>query len=319
MKKFLTTIAICLAFFGVTATAWGQFLSGQTPILTQAQSYPSITATGQSNVKRLPDTVQVVVSLQTKGKTTEEAFANLQVGQKAALDKLKTIGIEPECVQFHDFSVDRSQADQRRQMEVIIAQRTSSTAKKKTVVEESVELKCAILIEQPLTGKTAEEILKESLVLKQKIMSADVAPKKAMTPEEEEIAEEMAGMGMSSSSYGRAFGEEQIPDGEPRLVYVANLPEEEYQKALSVAFAQARQQAEFLIKAAGANRLGALMQCSGNISRKSNDFIYYSSNQDAFFSQLTQFDVAKPLRAAATHPDSIEVSISVHTVFKMVY
>ena len=315
MTRFFTTVAICLAFCGTATTVWGQYgyLEQSVPLITQAQAYPSITASGSSSVKCLPEIVQVIVALRAKGKTFEEALTSLEAEQKTALEKLQKLGVASERVRIHDFSVDRDQDAARKQLEMMLARQMRQAGQKTPVLPESVALKCMLFIEHPLTSKTAADILKEGYALAQKIKSADLSPKKPMTPEEEEIAEEMAGM-MGFSSNSQDF------DSEPRLVYVAHLPDEEYQKAFTEAFVQARQQGEVLAKGANA-KLGVLMQLSGSTKKNVGSPLerFYSSNQDQYLMQLMmdqQFTF--PLsKASSQNPNAIEFLINVNAVFMM--
>ena len=309
LQRFFQTTAICAAFFGATTTVWGQSL------LTQAPSYPSISASGSSNVKCLPETVQGVIALQVKGKTAEEAIEKMKAEQKTALEKLQKIGIEQEHVRFEDFGIDQFQESRQRQMEIMVMQRIRPNAAppKPLLAAESIALKCMLIVELPLTGKTPVDILKESLSLKQKIKTADFAPKKeAMTPEEEEQEEEMAGM-------MHHYSDEPVSEGEPQLIYIANLSDESLQKAYTEAFAQARKQGEMLATATNA-KLGTLMEFSGDVNRNRSMSYAYSSNQDHYMMQLMrsqEFGDDKPMQGISMSPDSIEFSITVHAVFVM--
>jgi hypothetical protein len=258
--------------------------------------------------------LQVIATVQIKGKTVDEALTSMKAEQKAVLDKLQKIGIEQKQVKFEELGIDTVQSEQLRLSERLLAQAMQRIGRnpRPSAAAESVELKCMVSIEYPLTGKTAEDILKESHTMRQKIKEANAFPKKVLTPEEEELAEEMEGMMSYGIPSGQNFGEY------PRLVYVANLPEESCQKAFAEAFAQAKQQGEFLAKAAGV-KLGKLTQFSGGVSGTVgiNSFSYPSSQDDIYIQRLLVYEPTNPTRGGALKPDGVEFIVNVHAVFAM--
>ena len=309
-QRYFSTTILSLAIFGATLTAWAQMPNHS------AVPYPAISASGTSSVKRLPETLRVMIALTAKGKTIEEAFANMTSEQKSALEKMEKLGVAKERIRFDNLSIDQSQDDRRQQMQTMIAQRMRQPAGQRPSLPEEINLRCMLVAERPLTGKTVEEILKESYVLKQKIKEADFTPKKAaMTPEEEELMEEMEGM---MSRYG---DDEPNTDGEPRMLYVANVSEADSQKAYAEAFAEARKQGEFLANAASV-KLGPLMQFSGNVVNNQRNMGYsgYSySRQDYFLMELlnSQNNAGAKLEILSITPDSMEMTFYAQAVFMM--
>jgi len=318
LQRFFSTTTLCLAIFAATTTAWTQFpgmgMSGMTGG-PGAVPYPAVIASGTSSVKCLPETMRMMITLQAQGKTIEEALANMDTEQKSALDQIAKLGVAKERVRFDGLNIDPSQDDRRRQMEMMIAQRMRQPAgQKPPTLAETVRLKCMLVAELPLTGKTPEEILKESHTLKQNIKAADFSAKKeAMTPEEEELMEEMEGM-MSR------YGDDSDSDDEPRILYVANIPEAESQKAYAEAFAQARKNGEFLATAAGV-KLGTLMQFSGSVVNNQRSMMGYNySRQDYYLMELlagSQNTLGAKQEVLAVTPDPMELVFYVHAVFMM--
>jgi len=110
----------------------------------------------------------------------------------------------------------------------------------------------------PLESQSAEELLLEAQALREKIKAADLAGTKQaeeLSPEEQELAEEMAEMMMQ-------HGEEPVPVGEPLFMYVARITEADRDRAMADAFAKAKAHAERLAGAAGV-KLGPLVALSG--------------------------------------------------------
>jgi len=308
MIRFFRLTAACSAIFCATIPVWAQLDAVPTP-------YPSISATGTHVVKRLPQTVRVIITLQSKGKTFDEALATLNSEQKSALDKLQKLGVDKERVVFGSFGVDQLQENKRRQMEMMIAQRMRQPNQKKPIAAESIALKCTVSVEWPLVGTTAEEIFKESQALKQKIKAADFTPKAGTpTPEEEEMMEEMEGMHMYS-------GEGQ-PDGQPQFVYVAKISQEDAQEGYAEALRKAVRQSEVLAKAAGVTAPG-LMNLSGSLGKQQGNMNRsFSSGEDYYFIQMMNnqqsgVDGTDDLECLARDPDSVDFTFVIHAVFAM--
>ncbi|MCL2349327.1 MAG: SIMPL domain-containing protein [Planctomycetaceae bacterium] len=318
LQRCFSVMTTCFAFFIVTMTAWAQYpgflpmnMSGNT-----ALPYPAISVSGTSTVKSLPGTIRVIIPIQVKAKTIDEAITSLQAGQKTALEKIQKIGFKKEQVEFDNFGFDQLQENKRRQMEAMISQRMNQPGQKKPEIAESVALRCLLIAEWPIVGKTVEEILRESYTLKQKINAADFISKKGtLTPEEEELAEEMESMNDSSG------GPESSND--PQLIYIAKISEEEGQKAYTEAFEQARKQGEFLAKAANV-KLGTLMQLSAGLTKNQKSLNPYSrdyQDYDYYVMQMVsqQFggDSSKQLECIATAPGLVEFTFIVQAVFLM--
>ena len=315
IQRYFSTAAVCLAIFCLTITAWAQFPMGNQPS-GAVPPYPAISASGTSTIKRLPDTIRVIIPLQAKGKTIDEAFANLKTEQQTALEKIQKIGAKQENIKFESFSIDQSQKDKQRQIEMMIAQRMptpTSTPRQTAAVALPTTLKCMLLAEWPITGTAAEDILKESYELKQQIDAADFSPQKnELTPEEEELEEEMEAM-----DYRRSYDSES--GNEPQFLFVSGVTEKESQKAYSEAFEQAQKQGEFLAQAIGFKR-GTLMQLSANLIKRQGGLNPYRSNDNYYVMQMMQsqqidMGTSAQLECISMTPDAVEFVFVVQTVF----
>ena len=102
--------------------------------------------------------------------------------------------------------------------------------------------------------------------IEEKIKAADLAGMKEaekLAPEEQEFEEEAGQMMMNR------FGEEAPPPGQPHFLFVATLPQEDREKAMNEAVANARKRAAELAKAAGVE-LGPLIGLSGHCGAQSS-------------------------------------------------
>lgn len=240
--------------------------SGVNPVIVNggAAARPVVSVSGTNTVKCLPDTVRLVHTLQSKGKTIDEALSKMKAEQNSIVGKLSEIGFAKERIRFDGLGIDLMQENKRRQLEAMIAQKMRGPVSKidsaTEAIAEPILLKCSLLAEYPLAGKTLEEILKETQPLKQQIKTVDFAPKpEELTPEEEELAEEIEAL-------GRQHSDESTSGNEPRIVYVARMTKEQKTDAFAATFEQVRREAEFLANAAGA-KSDALISLSGHLSQ----------------------------------------------------
>ncbi len=114
----------------------------------------------------------------------------------------------------------------------------------------------------PLAGDTTEKLLLAAEGWREKVKAAELAGGKEapkLSPEEQEVAEEMAAQAASNGGNE----EEPVKPGEPHFVFVARLSPQDRQTALAEAFTKAKAQAAELAKAAGAG-FGAMTGLSGD-------------------------------------------------------
>jgi Tfp pilus assembly protein PilV len=211
-------------------------------------------------------------------------------------------------------------------MEMMIRQRMRSSGKKAAAKtgEPPVSLSATLTAEWPLSAASADDMLIACQTLTTKIRAADLAGAKeaqaTASAEDQETAEESAG---SSSSSFEEQG--QTPPGEPRFVYVAKISEEDENKALADAFAQAKAQAVRLSRTAGAE-LGALSSISGNLATNIPDEDYaYAANamyqdryQMAMQRQAMMMAASRgPREASGTEPGTLVHPINVMATFNL--
>jgi len=201
------------------------------------------------------------VELVAKGKTLEEALTNLKDRREAARVQLEGLRADMGSVKVNAPRVSGQQSEQKRRMERMLMERMRSRGGKVppgVKAPKSFTVSATLSAEWPLKVDDSERLLMAAEVLREKIEEADLAGTKEaekLSPEEEELAEEMAAM---SGSYG----EEEIKPGEPQFVYVARITDAERDKAMADSFTKAKAQAEQLARAANV-KLGALVGLSG--------------------------------------------------------
>jgi hypothetical protein len=148
-------------------------------------------------------------------------------------------------------------------MEMMVRQRMRQAGKKnKKAPEKPIAVSCTVTAEWKLKGKTPIELLLEAQAIEDKVRGADLAGGDAeeKTAEEQELAEEMQEQMPNFND-----DDSQPKPGEPTFIFVSKISPEDRTKATAAAFAKARQQAEELSVAAGAE-LGALLGLSRQVT-----------------------------------------------------
>ncbi len=260
------------------------FSFGQLPGMSGG-SGPSVAANGSVTVKLKPSMVRLVIQLPGKGKTMEEALAQLTDRRDAARLKVAELGASKETIVTADpVSIDGASSDQQRQMQRMLVQmRAQGRRVPAKPPAPSIAVQSTLSAEWQLTAKTPDELLTSTHKLEDAIRKADLGganQPQEPTPEEQEVAEEMENADM----YG--MSEEGLKPGEPQFLYVARLSDDQRQKALADAFAKAKAEARQLATAAGA-QLGDLISLS-SMSSPVNDMSGNNYRQYAQMMYLQQ-------------------------------
>ncbi len=227
----------------------------------QAPSEGAVAGTGTAVLKRPPELLRMHIELTAKGKDLKEALARLKECREAARLQLTTLGAAKDSVEFGELALVNEKTDRQRQMEMMVRERVRGGGGKKPgkPAPEPVVVSATLRADWPLKAADPEELMLTAHALQEKIKAADLAglkEAKPLTPQEEELAEEMAVLGQM-----RPDMMNEPKRGEPSFLFVARVPEAEYAKLLAEAFQQARTEAGRLAQAAGA-ALGPLRQLS---------------------------------------------------------
>ncbi|MHC4398167.1 MAG: SIMPL domain-containing protein [Planctomycetota bacterium] len=326
LRTRTVTLAAVLAISLCPGIAPAQFGGWEAVALAQATSGQTITGTGTATLERAPGAVRVHVEIFGRGKTLEEALVSLKDRREAARMQLESLGADRGSVNFGPPSLSNPETEQKRRFEAMVMQRMRATGRKTPKglqVPKSFTVSSRLSADWPLAAESPEKLLLATHSLTEKIKAADLArakKAKALSPEEEELAEEMAEM-MSSR------GEEQIEPGTPVFSYVARITDQDRDKAMAEAFQKAKANAERLARAARTG-LGPLVGVSGGGGGASRfqqpgfgyDYELYEYQQ--YIERLTgherSTDMEDGLCATTTSPDaSLKFTFHVTALFRM--
>ena len=253
------SLVAAAVFPAVAAAQFGPWMNGEAMAGLPGER---ISADGSVTVTRPAGALRVHVELVAKGKTMDEALAKLKDRREAALAQLETLKADKASIVLTGPTLSNLENAQQRQMEAMVRQRMASRGRKASKglkTPKSVALSLTLKAEWPLTAEDPDKRLLEAQTLQDKVKAADLGGSKEAekpSPEEEEMAEEMAEMMPSS-------GEEKMTPGQPNFLYVARISEKDRQKALAEAFVKAKTKAGQLAEAAGVS-LGTLVGLSGH-------------------------------------------------------
>ena len=214
---------------------------------------PNVTLTGSSTESERPETLRLTLLISAQGPDIRAAIAKLKQQREDARNKLLAIGANQDTLKFSD-PAEGTQGNltpQQRMMQQLMAQQRgrSVPASQPSGVTVSTELTA----EWPLAGASPDDAVIAANELEAKIKSAVAGGgvSAAKTPEEEEIAQEMAAQP----------GADAARSDQPKFVFVHKLTEDDRTKVLGEAFANAQAQAKRLAGAAG-KQIGPVLRLS---------------------------------------------------------
>ena len=199
--------------------------------------------------------------------TVEKALEQLKDRREAAVQQLEALGAAKDAVKVQPPVLATGKTSQQQRMGQMIKMLKAQGRRVPKGLEKAppVTITANITAEWPLEATSPDEAITLVKKLQDKVEAADLAgtkEAKKLTPEEEELNEEMKDM-MDSMSYG---GDEEVKPGEPTFFFVATLSPEAQEKAMADAFAQAKENAEKLAKAAGIG-VGPLASLTAAVSQ----------------------------------------------------
>lgn len=295
---------------------------GPLGMLTQTPTAGTVAGTGTVMLKQPPTVIRMYIELLGKGSTLGESLESLKDRREAAAIQLEALGADKDSITFGTPSLSNSQSEQKKQFEQMILQRMSSRGKtlpKGLVVPKSVTVSATLSVEWPLEAEDGEGRLLAAEALKEKVKAADIAGVKdaeKLSPEEEELAAEMAGM-------VNDYGEKKVPVGEPQFVYVARISEDDGTRAMADAFAKAKAQATRLAQAAG-RPLGSLVGLAGQSGGMNNQMAQrygsYGYAQQNYMQRLMGGGLnssPKQREAVGASADVLIFNFSIHANFRL--
>ncbi len=272
-KQFLLAALLTGALWPVAAQAqFGRGIGGLAAM--EGAGKPAVTGAGTAVVQRNPTQLRLYIQLLAKGKTLDDALAKLKERREAAATQLETLKADKKSIVFGSPSVSNAASARKQQVEAMIMEQMRNRGKKVAKglqTPQTVTVSTTLTAEWPLKTESPEQLLIMAQGIQDKINAADLAGTKEaekLSAEEQEFEEE-------ASQMMNRFGQEAAQPGQPHFVFVAVLPKEEREKAMTEAVANAKQRAAELAKAAGVE-LGPLIGLAGHCGGQT-DFSSFGS------------------------------------------
>jgi uncharacterized protein YggE len=268
----------------------------------------TIVVSGRATVMLRPQILRMTMLITADGDDIRGAAAKLQEQEADMKSKLVSAGADEASIKFSDpvEGVDMATLtpQQRLAQQMQISSQHQAGLAMPTTSPSAATVSAMLTAEWPLTGDTPQEGLIAANDLESKIKSAlpTTAPVDSKTPEEQEIAEEMAAQ----------QGENGKPT-DPNFLFVHKMSDSERGQVYARAFADAQAQAKILASAAG-KQLGAVLHISTANSSDGAANPYVESMMEATGGAA---DAADPAEATGAQRNAVTYSASLTATFKL--
>lgn len=245
---------------------------------SQSLASSGVRGTGEVVLERKPSVMRMHLQLLAKGKNLAEAITRLNAQRAEVEKRLDELGAAKASIQFSEIELDQTADRMDRQMEMIVRRRMAQKrggrgATKNDTIGKPAKVQMALIAEWPLPPGDATETLIAVEKLQTTIQAADWGAtnrSEELTPEEEELMEEIEGMEEIDED---EMGQQR---GQPTFVFVAKFEAADREKALAEAFVAAKQEAGELAKAAELKR-GTLISLETDAGWEENEDSEYGS------------------------------------------
>lgn len=280
------------------------------PSLMFAAEPARITAEGVATIKRPPSLLRMTMILTARGKTVDEAMQALKDRRNAATVSLKKLKATPDSIEFGDAALSGDGNERSEIQRMMRMQSRGGRLPKGLELPKSATVTCTLKAEWPLKYESHDDLLVYMNQLKDQIDAADLAglkePKK-LTPEEQELEEELAN---AEQNYSYSSNNEQKP-GQPGFLFAAAITPQERQAAQVQAFRQAKEKAVALAAAAEL-KLADLTELSAHSGAGASDYENYYGRRYYPNAQENENEATSPLAGTLTLQVSVKATFTAH-------
>jgi uncharacterized protein YggE len=218
------------------------------PALARAEDpKPTVNVNGWAAIEKMPEILRLKIEIPATGPDMKQALAKLKSKREAAAKKLKEMGVAETAISFESAKIAADPAEAMRKRMAMMGNREGADkAAEEDAKPPKVNVSAVLQAEWPIKVQDAEELLIFAGDLQDKIKAADLAGLKKEKPSEEE--EEKA------AEVRERFGgyeNDRVPPGEPVILYVCKVSEQENAKLLADAVAKAKTRAVQMATAVG--------------------------------------------------------------------
>jgi uncharacterized protein YggE len=284
----------------------------------------TVTGTGKTVLTRPATVLRVQIDVPAQGKTVEEAVAQLKAKREALSAKLKSLGAAEGGVKFGEPHLGGAgpagNAQQRYIAQMTRMAMGNRAGAKKPEGPAVVSVLLPVTAEWAIKASGAEEAIVAGYKLRETIQKSDLAgkpeggdaPKAEDAAENQEVAEEIAGMAEQE-------GGAAAKAGEPQFTFVAKVAEQDRAAASKEAFEKARAEASQLARAAG-GKIGRLRGVTAKVTSRDNDddstMAVYAQYMQTMGAGVESAE-ADPAEAAGPEPGMVSLKVNVSASFAL--
>ena len=279
-----------------------------------AQSNDGISVKGSAESSEQAEVMRMSVTIEAQGSDLNAAMESLMKKKKKATITVEKLEPVEGTIKFGEISAGGGQGDAAQMVQQMKRRFGDDPRMAKMMkVKPPVKLTLSITADWKLEQAEKGELMLACDALKQKISKADFVgeTENKLSPEQEELAEEMAEM---MNQYGG--GDESTPAGTPSFYYVRVISQELQDELLGKAFDDAKKQATRLAKATK-SELGELkrLTSSDGGGGSSNPYEEYYRSQRQAFSPKAETLEGGAIESVSTTPDKADYSVSISATF----
>jgi hypothetical protein len=275
-----------------------------------------ITATGNAKTEGNAEVIRMTLTVEAQGPDFKSAIEALVERKKKVMIRLEKLEAVEDSIKFGDVATGGGGDTSAMQQQMMRRFGDDPRMAKMMKVKPPVKVTSEVTAEWKLEGE-AEALLVLCDELKKKITDADVglAKEKAeLSAEQEELAEEMAEM---MSDYG---GGEETPAGTPSFFYVRKVSQEDHDRLVGEAFADAKSKAERLAKATafelGKVKMISSRQDSVSMAAAYNSYGYGGYGRQASIPQTGPTEDGT-IEAVAQSPTNLPYSVDIAVAYEI--
>lgn len=270
MKYHVSTLALMMAI-SLSAAAHAE----ETKSVVNAQ--------GSATLERMPEIVRLKIDIPASAPDIREALVKLKAKQESAVKKLKDMGAAEAAISFEGPRMGVDQAEAMRKRMSMMHGRSNPMEDEEEKKPANVNVTIELQAEWPVKAEDSETLLVFAHELQEKIKAADLAGLKdeqLSEEEEEKLAE-------ARSQFGGYDPSEQAAPGEPLIMYVCTITQQDNDKLLAEAFAKAKAEATRLATVAGA-QLDSLSSIGSSFMDRGDHYAMRSMYSNPMMYQIMQ-------------------------------
>ena len=275
--------------------------------------FDGIAVKGSAESIEQAEVMRMSVTIEAQGSDLSAAMESLMKKKKKATIQVEKLEPVEGTIKFGDIGTGGGQGDSTQMIQQMKRRYGDDPRMAQMMnVKPPVKLTLSITADWKIETAEPDQLMLACDALKQKISKTEFVgqDEDKLTPEQEELAEELAQM---MNEYGG--GGDSTPAGTPSFYYVRVIPAQLQEELLGKAFEDAKKQAQRLAKATG-SELGDLQRLSSSSVDAASDpyEAYYRSQRQSFVPTAEELE-GGAVEAVSNAPDKVDFSVSISAAF----